>query len=147
MRLSPKHVFAGIIAFGLPIALTTGWALGVPAPHRPMSPTGAGGIGTAPSAVSSVPVDGPPLSPRSAAPRPAPARTGDAVVVVVTSSASLPAESVPVGRPPGTVRPPRPTGSFAPPPVPTPTDPTPTPTAEPTDPAPTTDPSPSPNRR
>ena len=54
MRLSPKHIFLGIVAFGLPIALTTGWALGVPTPDGGAgTPQGAAGIGAAPSAVAS----------------------------------------------------------------------------------------------
>lgn len=48
MRLSPKSIFFGLVAFGLPVAV--GWTLAGP-PKRPSVtslPTGTGGIGAAP---------------------------------------------------------------------------------------------------
>jgi hypothetical protein len=51
VRLSPKSIFLGIVALGLPFSITVGWQLGTPEPARaPVSaPAGAGGIGAAPT--------------------------------------------------------------------------------------------------
>ena len=132
MRLLPKHIFFGIVAFGLPVALTTGWALGVPTPlHGPVVPVGEGGLGAAPD--GSAPV---PAVPSSTVRRPAPARTP---VAVVSTSAQA-------DRPTRTA-PPRPTTTYEPPPVPTPTGATGTPSPDPTDSTPTATVSPSPESR
>jgi hypothetical protein len=51
VRLSPKPVFLGLVALGLPFAVTVGWQLAGPQrPPAPISaPPGAGGIGAAPT--------------------------------------------------------------------------------------------------
>ncbi len=148
MRLSPKFVFLGIIAFGLPIALTTGWALGVPsAPPRPIVPAGAGVIGTAPSVVSSGPAGTVPVTPSSSpGGRTTRVRT-DATVIVGPTSASPPVSSTTGATAGATVRPPRPTRTHRPPPVPTPTGTAGTSPPAPTTPPPTADPSASPGSR
>jgi hypothetical protein len=53
VQLSPKSVFFGLLAFGLPIAVTIGWTLAAPArrPSAASVPGGAGGIGAAPERV------------------------------------------------------------------------------------------------
>lgn len=67
--MSPKSLFLGIVAFGLPIAVTIGWTLGgEPAPPAAPAPGGEGVIGTAPVHGTSVPPVGDVWSP--AAPRP-----------------------------------------------------------------------------
>ncbi|WP_067508916.1 hypothetical protein [Actinoplanes sp. TFC3] len=51
MRLTPKSVFLGIVALGLPFAVSLGWTLGTqdqPAAVVTMAPGGADGIGSAP---------------------------------------------------------------------------------------------------
>ena len=52
MRLSPKSIFVGLIALGLPFAVTFGWTLGNPftsdKPPSAATPGGSGAIGTAP---------------------------------------------------------------------------------------------------
>jgi hypothetical protein len=55
VRLSPKSIFLGIVALGLPLAVTAGWMLGghQDPPSTP-SPGGAGGIGTAPDSGTSI---------------------------------------------------------------------------------------------
>ena len=69
VRLSPKSLFLGIVAFGLPIAVTTGWTLGgETAPPAAPAPGGEGSIGTAPVHGTSVPPVGDVWSP--APPRP-----------------------------------------------------------------------------
>jgi hypothetical protein len=56
VRLSPKSIFLGIVALGLPITVTIGWTFGDPpaGPSVP-APDGAGGIGGAPAQGTSVP--------------------------------------------------------------------------------------------
>jgi hypothetical protein len=51
VRLSPKPVFLGLVALGLPFAVTIGWqfASPPPAPAPISAPPGAGGIGAAPT--------------------------------------------------------------------------------------------------
>jgi hypothetical protein len=145
VRLSPKSVFLGIIAFGLPIALTTGWALGVPsAPQRPVVPAGAGVIGPAPSVVTSVPVSTVPVPRSSSGARTMRVRTGATVVVAPTSA---PTPSTTGATESATVRPPRPTRTHEPSPVPTRTDAAGTSPPTPTAPPPTADPSASPGSR
>jgi hypothetical protein len=55
VRLSPKSIFLGIVALGLPLTVTTGWMLGGSQdPPSAPSPGGAGGIGTAPDSGTSI---------------------------------------------------------------------------------------------
>jgi hypothetical protein len=51
VRLSPKSIFLGLVALGLPFAVTVGWQFAGPTPGpAPISaPVGAGGIGAAPT--------------------------------------------------------------------------------------------------
>jgi hypothetical protein len=44
VRLSPKSIFFGIVALGLPIAVTIGWTLGTPT-KAPASTAGLGRVG------------------------------------------------------------------------------------------------------
>lgn len=118
MRLSPKSVFFGIVAVGLPVALTVGWMLGTPAPARPVAsaPGGAGGMGAAPQTalVTSQPVT--PVGYTSRPPRPG--------VSPSTAPSTAPVSAAPPVSPPPMVAP---AASSAPPPsldlppVPTPT--------------------------
>ncbi len=127
MRLSPKSLFLGIVAFGLPIAVTAGWTLGgEPAPPVAPAPGGESGIGTAPVHGTSVPPADDAWSP--AAPRP---------VAVTTRLPTEQRRSVATARPSPTDRDlPDPTMTVRPAPTPTgasaePTAaPTPGPTAE-----------------
>ena len=47
MQLSPKSIFLGLVALGLPIAVAVGWTLATPArkPVEVSAPAGTGGIG------------------------------------------------------------------------------------------------------
>ncbi|MEV6629872.1 hypothetical protein AB0M54_03855 [Actinoplanes sp. NPDC051470] len=53
MRLSPRSIFVGVIALGLPFALTVGWVLGghhlTSTPPATAGPGGSGLLGTAPA--------------------------------------------------------------------------------------------------
>lgn len=51
MRLSPKSIFFGLVALGLPVAVTIGWQLATPATRSAAidAPGGAGGMGVAPA--------------------------------------------------------------------------------------------------
>jgi hypothetical protein len=51
VRFSPRSIFLGVVALGLPFAVTVGWTIGAPSPVPPSvsAPGGLGGIGTAPS--------------------------------------------------------------------------------------------------
>ncbi|WP_306203996.1 hypothetical protein [Actinoplanes sp. RD1] len=52
MRFTPKSVFLGIVAVGLPFAVVTGWSLatpGTPPSAVAQAPGGAGGLGAAPA--------------------------------------------------------------------------------------------------
>lgn len=117
MRLSPKSIFFGLVALGLPFAVTVGWTLAdraVTAPPAVAAPAGAGGIGSAPAPAASIepvtPVDYGNRPPRGTAVRP-------------SASASAPAALMPSSSAPGGL----PSLSLSPlppltdPPVPTPT--------------------------
>ncbi len=125
VRLSPKSLFLGIVAFGLPIAVTAGWTLGgEPVPPVAPAPGGEGGIGTAPVHGTSVPPVGDAWSP--AAPRP---------VAVTTRMPTERRRSGATARPSPTDRElPDPTMTVRPAPSPTdaPVEPTAAPTPEPT---------------
>ena len=132
MRLSPKSIFFGLIALGLPFAVTVGWALADPAVEVPpvaAAPAGAGGFGSAPApAASTEPVT--PVDYGTRAPR--------VSVVAPSASISAPAASTAGSASPGGL----PSLSLSPlppltdPPVPTPTTATsapPSPSATPPD--------------
>lgn len=138
MRFSPKSIFVGLVAIGLPIAVTVGWNLATPA--KPPSATGAsvdgaGGLGTAPERAST---SRPDTAVRYPA-RPAPSASSP-----ITAEVSRP-PLVTGGAPTAPAAPPSATPSSpAPPvltlpPVPTPTDP-----GEPSE-STSTSPSPSPS--
>jgi hypothetical protein len=140
VRLSPKYVFSGIVAFGLPFAVTMGWLLGTPVERPPVAsaPGGAGGIGAAPERV----VTAQPVTPADYAsqpPRPG-APASPALTTPATTAPSITASPAASGSP-----------SSAPPPVlnmppvPTPTeifDPPPNPSPTPSESAPTEEPGP-----
>ncbi|WP_162181500.1 hypothetical protein [Actinoplanes friuliensis] len=116
MRLSPKPIFFGLVALGLPFAVTVGWTLGTPAPAPPAvsAPGGAGGIGIAPTKAAK-PATGTVVDWSPPATRP------------VAVESSLPPSAVPVTVLPSAVTPsavvsgsPSPTFTLLPP-VPTPT--------------------------
>lgn len=133
MRLSPKSVFFGIVAFGLPVAATIGWILGAPATQAPaagraIGGAGAGGIGAAPAerVSTSKPVAATGTASQPASPSSAP-------VLILPSS--LPGSSAPVVPAPvasSSSAPPLLPPLTLPPPVPTPTE-----ILPPGDPAPT----------
>jgi hypothetical protein len=140
VRLSPKYVFSGIVAFGLPFAVTMGWLLGTPVEKPPVAsaPGGAGGIGAAPErVVTSQPVtpadyaSQPPLPGAPVSPAPTtPASTAPLITAGPSASGSPPSSPPPV---------------LDMPPVPTPTeifDPPPDPSATPSDSAPMAEPGP-----
>ncbi len=136
VRLKPRTVFLGIIAFGLPIALTTGWTLAQGGdPADPAAPGGTGFLGNAPQ-VSTPAVPSPLQSPVAEPP--------------LRQVAGRPRPSAPVSGPAERPRPvpmtsaPRPSASFSPPPVPTPTSLSPAPTEEPPESPPPAGPSPNP---
>jgi hypothetical protein len=129
VRLSPKPVFLGLVALGLPFAVTVGWQFASPAPApAPISaPPGSGGIGAAPKhAAASGPVT--PVDWSPAAPKPVAA-------TAVSSGTPPPSVAVPSPTQPSAgaaTRPARPALTL--PPVPTPIDitsPPPSPSATP----------------
>jgi hypothetical protein len=134
VRPSPLHVFLGIVAFGLPIAVTTGWMLGGARPHTDpgAKPPATIGIGIGPAPAGAL-TDGAAVPGRPLPPRPADG-SGSAPATVTALPGTV------RSRPPGLVRLPVPS-------MPTPAQPPPTPTpaatatADPGDPPPTPDPS------
>ncbi|MGA5303449.1 hypothetical protein ACPCHT_26225 [Nucisporomicrobium flavum] len=118
MRLTPRTVFLGLVALGLPFAVSVGWALGSPdeAPPAVSAPGGAGALGSAPVA-SAVPESVGDWVPR--APKPV------SVVKPVRPSASAsaaPSSGTPSAPMSGSAAP-----SLTEPPVPTPASVFPTP--------------------
>lgn len=109
--LSPRLLFLGIVALGLPFAVAVGWSLGVPAapaaPPPAAAPAGAGGLGAAPARTSSAPVKVVDYSSRLSR---VPAGRSPAAGRAVTR----PRMSSPAGSP-------RPAPALTDPPVPTPT--------------------------
>lgn len=116
MSLSPKSVFFSIVAFGLPIAVTTGWTLGDrPAAIAP-APAGDGSIGTAPSnGVAS-------WARRAGQPAPAARTAGSATP---PSASAVPSATTPTGPSPAPADTGPPTGGPTSPAVPNPPVPTP----------------------
>ncbi|WIM96120.1 hypothetical protein ACTOB_008280 [Actinoplanes oblitus] len=129
MLLSPKSVFIGVLAVGLPFAVVVGWALGTPKAHSVASAEigGTGGsdaLGVAPPHTRQSP-DGHPARPAGGAP-------SSIVVVsstVITQTVTVPASATPSAAAATSSPPP----ILSTPPVPTPTqitgppEPTPTP--------------------
>jgi hypothetical protein len=133
MRLSPKSIFFGLVAFGLPISIGIGWTLATQ-PRRPASigaPAGTGGmgageLGSAPDRPAHRPDTVVQFSPQPSAPAPP----------LLPSSAVAPVGSAPVASSPVTSAPAPPVSepplpSLTQPPVPTPTEITDPPTASP----------------
>ncbi|BCJ43147.1 hypothetical protein GCM10010168_01110 [Actinoplanes ianthinogenes] len=128
MFLSPKSVFIGVIAIGLPFAVVVGWALGTPK-ARPVATAETGGtggsdaLGVAPPRAKQT--DGHPARPADTAPT--------SPVVVVASTVVTKTVTVPASAPPVTAATSSPPPDLSMPPVPTPTqitgppEPTPTP--------------------
>jgi len=123
VRLSPKSIFIGLVALGLPVAVTVGWQLATPATRSSAlaEPGGAGGLGKAPARPSGSTAPPP-------APRTVPARLTSTVLPARPASASPPPG------PPVATDPPRtpsvspteasvdPLATLTAPPVPTPTE-------------------------
>lgn len=137
MRLSPKSIFFGLVALGLPVAVTIGWQLATPATRSAAvdAPGGAGGIGDAPArptravpaaASSSMPSKSPSVAPSVALSAAAPA-FGAPTTAPVTSAPT----ATPSAPPTEASRDPLP--PLTQPPVPTPTDPDPVPSVIPSD--------------
>jgi hypothetical protein len=135
VRLSPKSIFFGLVAFGLPIAVVAGWTLAGPTkrPSAASLPSGAGGIGAAPERtgpdqpVNDVPYRGRPDR------KPSPVASGAPLPSLATASTAPTvtpsAGPAPTGTTEGTPLP-----ELTDPPVPTPTEVT----TEPSPPAPPT---------
>jgi hypothetical protein len=132
VRLTPKTIFFGILAVGLPFAVTVGWTLGTPvtsAAPRIDAPGGAGSLGTAPAPRGAAATAGP-VAPVDyvAEPKQSPAAASiapRAITPATTATTGLPTLSL------------SPLPPLTDPPVPTPTDiseppsPSPTPSTEP----------------
>jgi len=117
VRLSPKSIFFGIVALGLPFAVTVGWTLGEPVAAPPpavAAPAGEGGMGAAP-ARASTPA---PVTPIRYGSRP-PRDTSAAPSAASTAPAAEPPDSAPPSGPPTLSLDPLP--PLTDPPVPTPT--------------------------
>lgn len=125
MRLSPKSIFFGLVAFGLPVAVTIGWTVASPTrpPAQVGAPGGAGALGAAPARDGA----GRPnttvryaTSPTHTPPPPTPLRPES--VAVIPPRTTAPAPTAPTAPPSAT-----PSEStdleLTMPPVPTPTDP------------------------
>ncbi|MFC3380739.1 hypothetical protein [Couchioplanes azureus] len=114
MRLSPKSVFFGIVALGLPFSVALGWTLGTPdaAPPSATAPGGAGGFGTAPVQAAS-PASGAGTTWVPRAPQP--------VSVVESVAPSAPTSVAPSSAVPSAAASGSPGPTLTLPPVPTPT--------------------------
>lgn len=130
MRLYPKSIFLGIVAVGLPFAVTAGWMLGAPAARQVAlpAPAGDGGLGSAPTgqvrATTTAPVGEITWYPREQRP-----------VAVIESAVTVPASS-PAGATAVVTTPASPTPTVTGPvltlpPVPTPTSASPSPSPTP----------------
>jgi hypothetical protein len=123
VRLSPKSIFFGLIALGLPISVVIGWTLATPlrSPASVGASAGTGGLGTGggTGGIGAAPRRGDPSQPVTEvqyAPRPAPS----SVIPPATAPSSAP---MPTTAPPSaatSAEPPLPT--LDQPPVPTPTE-------------------------
>jgi hypothetical protein len=140
VRLSPKSIFFGLVAFGLPVSVAIGWTLATPPKgHAAVGASAGTGLGAGPNGVlgpaprhgggtqpltevqySPRPIRSAVLPPVASAPSAAPTPTTAPPIVVLPSVSSLP--------------------TLDQPPVPTPTEITTTPSAS-TDPSTSTDPS------
>jgi hypothetical protein len=131
VRLSPKSIFFGIVALGLPFAVTVGWTLGTPgvAPPVASAPGGAGGMGAAPvHTVPSQPVTAVEYSSKPPRPgfSPSAAAASAAPASVPPPASTEPTTGTPASQPP--------LPALTLPPVPTPTEvsaPPPSPSATP----------------
>jgi hypothetical protein len=120
VQLSPKYVFFGIVALGLPLAVAVGWALGTP-PTVPaeasVAPGAAAAMGTAPQRTESTqsgeaggsssrqrPASDPSASPITLPP---PVRTAPRPAATAPTATAVPRSAPP---------------TLTAPPVPTPTD-------------------------
>jgi hypothetical protein len=128
VRLSPKSIFFGLVALGLPVAVTIGWQLATPATRSAAvgAPGGAGGLGDAPvhhpkpalvpassSPVAPLPSVGASVSPSVAVSTPVgPVVTGGLTSAPTGTPSAPPTEASQDPLPPLTM-----------PPVPTPTEP------------------------
>ncbi|MBB4737676.1 hypothetical protein BJY16_001135 [Actinoplanes octamycinicus] len=129
--LSPKSVFIGVLAIGLPFAVVVGWALGTPK-ARPVAAAETGGTGGSDALGVAPPHTR--QSPDGYAGRPGrPAGDAPPPVVVVSSTVITKTVTVPASAPPVTAATSSPPPILSMPPVPTPTqitgppEPTPTP--------------------
>jgi hypothetical protein len=94
VRVSPKTIFFGLVALGLPFAVTMGWTLARPdvtSPPSAVAPAGAGGMGSAPTRAATTepatPVDLGSQPPRVTSPAPS-ASAGAPVTRPSSSSAT-----------------------------------------------------------
>lgn len=120
MRLIPKSFFFTLVFFGLPFAISIGWALGETTPITPpaaATPDGSGGLGAAPARNKPVrPVDYPE---RTADARPrsttAPARVWPRTTDPVSPPApTVPSQSQSQSHPPPPIEPSEPAPSMIP---------------------------------
>lgn len=143
VRLSPKSVFVGLVAVGLPVAVLIGWNLATPE-KRPAAvgvPGGEGALGTAPTSPKQEPVAVRYTAQPHRPPVPAASASAPGAITVAPSSSPIPTTVPPTPTP-------SPTPSTTPsddlppltlPPIPTPTeittppswDPLPSPSSEP----------------
>jgi hypothetical protein len=142
VRLSPKSIFFGLVALGLPVAVTIGWQLATPATRSAAvdAPGGAGGLGDAPVRHAPKPAIAP-ASSSSVAPLPSVVASVSPAVAVSTPVGPVVTTgltSAPIGPPSAapTEASQSPLPPLTMPPVPTPT--------EPDDPSPSASPSASP---
>jgi len=142
VRLTPKTIFFGILALGLPFAVTVGWTLATPATSpapRIAAPGGSGSLGTAAPAPRGDGAKAGPVAPVDYVATPQPSSSAAAVAVAVVPRAALPAVTATTGLPTLTISPLPP---LTDPPVPTPTGISEPPSPSPTESAaPSTDPS------
>jgi hypothetical protein len=113
VRLSPKSIFFGIVALGLPFTVTVGWTLGTPAavPAAVSAPGGSGTIGAAPQRGVTSPVTAADYA--AEPPRDTASTAASTAPVAVPSSTAAPADTVTVTL--------SPLPTLTDPPVPTPT--------------------------
>jgi hypothetical protein len=112
VRLTPKTIFFGILALGLPFAVTVGWTLATPATSpapRIAAPGGSGSLGTAAPAPRGDGAKAGPVAPVDYVATPQPSSSAAAVAVAVVPRAALPPlTDPPVPTPTGISEPPSP---------------------------------------
>jgi len=146
VRVSPKTIFFGLVALGLPVSVAVGWTLATPArkPAHVGAPAGtgglgagagSGGIGTAPRRAGSQPLTEVQFSPRPPAP-------SAVVPPVATAPSAAPSPTAAAASSAAVESSASPLPTLIDPPVPTPTEITVTPTV--TD-SPSADPSATPS--